>query len=276
MSEADGPRVSVIVPTRDRRALLERKLRALEEDHSGLFEVVVVADACQDDTEAFLSAYRPSYALAWLRGPGRHAATARNLGAGSARGDVLLFSDDDVIAPPGWVEENLRLHAEPGRVGLSRQTLPSHLTTGDVLRAVHGWWNLNGRSTSMRADAFRAVGGYDPDFSTYGGEDPDLGYRLWRQGASFHLLDQVEVEHHDDGYLASLDAKGRSAGRAHVRVWRKHRDHRVALALGVHPAVLALKGLVMHRSWTRWLRHHRYRWEVAYLEGARLAVRGGA
>src|SRR5690606_2687231 len=160
------PAVSVIVPTRDRRVLLERKLRALELEQLD-FEVIVVADACTDDTEKFLAAYRPPhrlrwttgpglsaatartlgaararalelepldcevivvaaactddtekflaayrppYRFSWTTGPGLHAATARNIGASRAQAPVLLFSDDDVIPGPGWVEDNRRLH----------------------------------------------------------------------------------------------------------------------------------------------------------------------
>ena len=105
--------VTVVVPSRDRRPLLERKLRAREGERAP-FEVVVVADACGDDTEGFLAAYRPPYPLRWARGPGVHAAAARNLGAGLAAGEVLLFSDDDVIPRPGWVAAHARLHLRPG------------------------------------------------------------------------------------------------------------------------------------------------------------------
>lgn len=277
MTEGAALALSVIVPTRDRRQLLERKLRALEQETTPEigpdFEVVVVADACTDDTEAFLEAYRPPYPLTWLRGPGRHAAVARNLGAERARGQVLLFSDDDVIAPLGWIEENRLLHELPNRVGLSRQVLPDHVKAGDTVGTVQGWWNFNARSASMRADAFEAVGGFDTAFDEYGGKDPDLAYRLWRRGATFHLLSGVSVVHHDESYLNNLESKGRAAGRAHVRVWRKHGDPKVGLALGVHPLSLALKRLVLHRGLAARL-GHRYRWELAYMEGAIEALRG--
>ncbi|MFN2324083.1 MAG: glycosyltransferase family 2 protein [Trueperaceae bacterium] len=269
--------VTVVVPTRDRRPLLERKLGALASERAQgafdtRFEVVVVADACRDDTEAFLAAYRPPYPLRWLRGPGLHAATARNLGAAEGRGEVLLFSDDDVVAPPGWVAENRRLHEATGFVGLSRQRLPPHLAQGDALDRVAGWWNTNGRSTSLRRSLFEALGGYDPAFSTYGGEDPDLGWRLRRAGARFRLLPQHVVEHWDEGYGRHLEAKARSAGQAHVAVWRKHGDARIAWALGVHPWSLAIKRALLAGPAGRALPSDRRAWELAYAEGAAAAL----
>lgn len=259
--------VSVIVPTHDRRELLQRKLAALEGE-GGNFEVIVVADACSDDTEEFLTDYRPDYPLSWTTGPGRHAATARNIGAGLARAPILLFSDDDVVPTPGWVEENRRLHAKPNRVGLSRQELPAHLEQGAALKALHGWWNVNGASLSLRAELFERVGGYDPSFAGYGGEDPDLGWRLKRAGAKFRLLTSSPVEHWDEGYLESLEEKGRAAGAAHVRVWRKYDAPAVAWALGVHPLSLAVKRLLLNRAGALLLGAERYRWERAYAAGA--------
>lgn len=272
VDDSTEPVVSVIVPTRNRRVLLERKLQALEIEQLD-FEVIVVADACTDDTEKFLAAYRPPYRFSWTTGPGLHAATARNIGASRAKAPVLLFSDDDVIPGPGWVEDNRRLHQEPGFVGLSKQRLPPHLEVGDSLTAVHGWWNTNGRSTSVRAELFHEAGGYDPVFSTYGGEDPDLGWRLKQLGARFRLLTGATVEHWDEQYLHNLEAKARSAGAAHVNVWRKHDAPQVAWALGVHPLSLALKRVFFGRWSASLIGEDRYLWERAYAEGARAELR---
>ena len=271
------PVVSVIVPTHDRRPLLERKLRSLEGEALD-FEVIVVADACTDDTEKFLTGYQPPYHFSWTTGPGLHAANARNIGAERARGEVLLFSDDDAIPSPGWVAENLRLHEEPGYVGLSRQVLSPHLQHGATLDRVWGWQSTNGCSLSMRAELFAAVGGYDASFSSYGGEDLDLGWRLKQLGAKFRFLPNSPVEHWDEGYLVDIEQKGRSAGAAHVRVWRKHGGARLAWALGVHPVMLAAKRALLGLPARLALRSDRYRWERAYAEGARaeLRRRGGA
>ncbi len=268
------PAISVVVPTHDRRTLLERKLRALEGEEVD-FEVVVVADACTDDTERFLARYQPGYPLSWATAPGRHAAYARNQGARIARGAVLLFSDDDMISRPGWLAKNLALHEVPGRVGISRQVLPSHLKRGATLSRVAGWWNAVGGSLSLHADLFEDVGGYDDAFSEYGGEDADLGYRLKLAGAEFKFLPDAVVEHWDQSYSDDLGAKARSAGVANVRVWRKHGKPEVAWALGVHPVLLGVKRVllapVLRPVWGK----ERYRYEVAYAKGARSALAEG-
>ncbi len=267
------PEISVIVPTHNRRTLLERKLRALEGEEVA-FEVVVVADACSDDTERFLARFQPSYPLSWATAPGKHAAYARNQGARMARGDVVLFSDDDMIPRPGWLAKNLALHELPGRVGVSRQVLPPHLGHGATLSRTAGWWQAPGGSLSMRADLFAAVGRYDESFSGYGGEDADLGYRLKQAGADFRFLPDAVVEHWDEHFDADLEAKARSAGAAHVRVWRKHATPEVAWALGVHPLMLGAKRALLALPLGLLLGRERYRYEVAYAQGARDAING--
>ncbi len=269
------PAISVVVPTHDRRQLLERKLRALEGEETA-FEVVVVADACTDDTERFLARYQPGYPLSWATTPGLHAAHARNKGARMARGGVLLFSDDDMVPRPGWLARNLALHELPDRVGVSRQVLPPHLARGATLSRVSGWWNAVGGSLSMRAELFAGVGGYDDSFKGYGGEDADLGYRLKLAGAEFRFLPDAVVEHWDEDRDVDLEAKARAAGAAHVRVWRKHGRPEVAWALGVHPVALAAKRLLLAPPFKPLWGDERYRYEAAYAQGARTALKEGA
>lgn len=271
-----APAISVVVPTHDRRHLLERKLRALEAEQDVNFEVVVVADGCTDDTERFLARYQPGYALSWITTPGRHAAHARNRGAHVARADVLLFSDDDMIPRPGWLARNLALHELPGRVGISRQVLPAQLESGATLSKVSGWWNAVGGSLSMHAELFAEVGGYDDSFGEYGGEDADLGYRLKLAGADFRFLPEAVVEHWDTRFGEDLEAKAGSAGRASVRVWCKHPRAEVALALGVHPFVLQAKRVLLAPPFKPLWGDARYRYEVAYARGARAALTEGA
>ena len=272
LSRTEGVDVSVIVPTHDRRPLLERKLRALEDERVS-FEVIVVADDCRDDTEAFLTTYTPPYPFSWKTTPGTQAARARNRGAEAARGRVLLFSDDDVIPRPGWLAAHLAAHDERRVVGIGRLVLPPHLTHGATPGGAIRWVHATGAALSLPADLFREVGGYDPDFSGYGGEDIDLAYRLQRAGARFVSLPNAVAEHWDERYLDDLEAKARSAGAAHVRVWRKHGDASIAWALGIHPVVLALKRLVLNRIVASYVHHPTFRYERAYLAAALAARR---
>jgi len=266
--------ISVIVPTHNRRALLEKKLRSLEAQ-SGAFEVMVVADGCTDDTQQFLRDYRPRYSLQVLQtgdgyGQGSGAANARNQGARAAKGEILLFSDDDVMPQPGWLEAHQKAHTQPRTVAVGRLKLPPELRGTGAAELVGPkvfWWHVTGNNTSMPKALFDEVGGYDPAFSAYGGEDSDLGYRLMKAGVRLVFVPDAVAVHEALEHRTHSIQKARQAGAAHVQVWKKHGDPRIAWALGVNPTVLAvkmallpsLKGLLGNRgdyelafSWGAW------------------------
>jgi len=97
-----GCRVSVIVPTRNRHALLERMLLRIRSQTFGDFEVMVVDDgsdaasrqACSDSLGRLDSRFRV-IELGMPGGPGHGPSVARNAGIDAATGDIITFCDDD-------------------------------------------------------------------------------------------------------------------------------------------------------------------------------------
>lgn len=269
--------LSVIVPTHNRRALLEKKLRALEAQQ-GEFEVIVVADGCTDDTLEFLRQYKSPYTLRFIEvQPGLGAANARNRGAELAKGTLLLFSDDDVIPQAGWVEAHQKAHTRPRTVAVGRLALPPELR-GTGAAELGGprafWWNVTGNNSSLPKALFEEVGGYDSSFNGYGGEDPDLGYRLMRAGARLVFVRDALAVHEALDYRSKAIQKARQAGAAHVRVFKKHNDPRIAWALGVHPVQVALKMALLPSF--KGLLGLRGDYELAYAWGAQQAWEGQA
>jgi glycosyltransferase involved in cell wall biosynthesis len=260
--------ISVIIPTHNRRHLLEKKLRALEIQNPS--EVIVIADGCTDNTLEFLQNYKPAYNLRFLETSGRGAAFARNTGAKAARGDYLLFSDDDVISKVGWLDAHK--HASSANaVVVGKLALPKHLKNGATMTGPKAfWWNATGANTSMAKSLFFHAGGYDETFSAYGGEDPDLGWRLKLEGATFVFADKALAEHWDEGYEETLLQKAKAAGKAHVKVWQKHGADEIAWALGVHPVMLGAKRFTL--PLLKLMLGQRGDYETAYMQGALSAL----
>lgn len=116
------PRVTAIIPTRDRQDLLRRAVVAvLDQDYPGEIECLVVFD---QQTPALPDTPVPSHrelnATENVRTPGL--AGARNSGAQIATGSLLAFCDDD----DEWLPEKLRLQVE----ALRRQPGASAVTCG--------------------------------------------------------------------------------------------------------------------------------------------------
>jgi glycosyltransferase involved in cell wall biosynthesis len=274
----DAPWVSVITATIGRRAAMLRKLDALRAQTlpPDRFEWVVVADGDDDGTLAAIAAAEVPFDLRTLRLPRRSgAATARNAAAAVARGQVLLFSDDDCVPDADNLERHWLAHAAAAgptaMVGSLTFVADDGRMTASRPRRV-GYWNLNGANASVPAVDFAAVGGFDEGLAAYGGEDVLLGYELRRRGVRFRALPDAHARHLGPDPAASGDAaKARSAGRNAVRIARRRPELRDRL--GVRPALLRAKRVVL--PWFVWL-GARVAGDLAYVDGALDELRGGA
>ena len=107
------PRVSIVIPTRNRRASLERSLASVEAQRFRDFEVVVVDDGSVDGTAAWVRARHPAVLLLET-GQSIGAAAARNRGVERARGEIVAFLDDDDVWRPSFLDVQVaQLEAHP-------------------------------------------------------------------------------------------------------------------------------------------------------------------
>lgn len=98
------PLVSVIIPTRNRRPLLEVALASLFGQTYGNWEAVVVDDASDDDTAEFVRRRAASDSrLLLVASDGGGCAAARQLGLQAATGELLVYLDDDNLMATGWL-----------------------------------------------------------------------------------------------------------------------------------------------------------------------------
>ncbi len=180
---------SVVVPTFGRSEILQRTAPALVAAVQAApgAELIVVEQGDGNATEIFGTAERVEV----VRDSGIGASRARNIGAERARGDVVLFTDDDCLVPANWITEHLRVLDDPdlaasfgGVTGLSRRG------DGDdaVLRqrrfssGALPWHVGHGSNFAVRRTALLDVGGWDerlgPGTKLPAGEDADLIVRL--------------------------------------------------------------------------------------------------
>ena len=101
----NAPFLSIVIPTYNDAASLEKLLRSIDDSPYTDRETIVVDDGSTDGTTEKLAAF-PVRILRTPRngGPGR----ARNLGAAEAKGDIVLFLDSDVIVEPEALGETAR------------------------------------------------------------------------------------------------------------------------------------------------------------------------
>jgi glycosyltransferase involved in cell wall biosynthesis len=195
-------RFSVVVPTYRRRAVVLRNVAALAAQTEADFEVIVVDDGSGDGTPEALRALETPFPLTVIEQENLGAGAARNAGAAAARGELLLFLDDDMEADPRLLAEHDRAHREGAAVVLG--DLPLHPSSpANLLSAGVGLWTrtrrerltrpgaeiglgelLTGQISISRED-YERVGGFDASFTReglFGGEDSDFGYRVYQSG----------------------------------------------------------------------------------------------
>jgi predicted AlkP superfamily phosphohydrolase/phosphomutase len=94
--------ISVILPTRDRRALLAEALASVGRQSYSRWELLVVDDRSADGTAELLAGLDDPR-IRVLNGPGAGACAARNVALEAARGDVVTYLDDDNALDPDWL-----------------------------------------------------------------------------------------------------------------------------------------------------------------------------
>jgi glycosyltransferase involved in cell wall biosynthesis len=197
------PRISVVVPTYQRRALLERCLVSLVRQTLPRreFEVVVVDDGSSDGTAEIANAWRQWLPLEVARQRNCGPSPARNLGILMARAPIVLLFDDDESAHEDLLASHLRAHERfpelttgilghtgwsPGlpltplmhyvtEVGQFLLSYPS-VPRDQPLEFSYFW---TGRLSAKR-DLFTQYGLFSPALRRL--EDIELGWRLSRHG----------------------------------------------------------------------------------------------
>ncbi len=228
-------KLSVVIPTFNKVALLEQTLEALfrqDVEPGSPWEIVVVNDGSTDGTGEYLQSLAGSggMKLVVVDPPGNVGrARARNLGTRSAAGTWILFLDDDIVAPPDLLRSHLDIlekHPGCGTIGYA-VTEPSlvdgphfhYLDSRGVARLDQG--PAPGRffvtqNAAVPRQAFLDAGGFDEEFSTYGFEDMEVAFRLEdRTDVKFLTLVApvpVHVHHHTlEQYLAKKVEAGRDS-----------------------------------------------------------------
>jgi glycosyltransferase involved in cell wall biosynthesis len=114
------PFVSVVIPTQDKVERLRVVLAAFALQTLGRrrFEVIVVDDGSADQTPRLLATLSMPFSLRHLRQERAGRASARNAGVAAARGELLVFCDDDTIPRPGYLEAHRQAHTGGRRLAV--------------------------------------------------------------------------------------------------------------------------------------------------------------
>jgi glycosyltransferase involved in cell wall biosynthesis len=230
--------ISVVIPTFNRRERLARVLDALDRQEGDVpFEVIVVSDGSTDGTDDFLRGLDTPLDLHAHFQPNSGPAAARNRGVASARSDLVLFIDDDVVPAPNLIRAHLevRAHVDPATVVIGPMRDPAdHRMTSwvaweqEMLAKQYeameaGRWQATARqfytgNASLPVEIMQRAGGFDTGFTR--AEDIELAFRLHDLGAGFEYAPDATGWHYAERSYESWCAAAYAYGRNDIRFGR--------------------------------------------------------
>jgi GT2 family glycosyltransferase len=237
---ASSRKISVIIPTYNRADILRKTLRAYSEQdaHARIREVLVVDDGSKDHTRSVVEEEMGNsrVPLCYLRQQNSGLAAARNHAIREARGELLLFGDDDIIPDRSMVAEHLAWHQkypEPsvgvlGHVDWAQEVNPTPFMKWAGLYGPQfqfgrfqpgielDFRNAYFCNTSLKSEILKNIQGvwFDEQFRSYGWEDIEFSYRLYQRG--------WRLRYHPDalGYHYKFETFDQTLRRVE-QVWQK-------------------------------------------------------
>lgn len=246
-------KLSVVIPTFNRRRVLERTLPSLAAQDLSFedYEVIVAVNGSTDGTQEFLSSWKPKHAFRWFEVPRKGAGAARNAGIQAAIGDLVLFLDDDLIAIPDLLRQHCEAHLNKGPQVVHGPIYVAEGSSKTVIRRItelfYAEYNRGltsdlelrypggiGPSISMLSSMVNSsmpreyllrCGGFDE--AILAAEDLDLGLRLWKMGLPLRCRPSAFTR---EFYIKSsenyLKYQAKSLGAGDLRVCQKHPEYR--------------------------------------------------
>lgn len=198
--------ISVIIPSYNSEGTIKQCLDSLlNQSYRGDYEIILV-DSSVDKTPQIVSSSYPNVKLIHLdkkTDPG----TARNLGIGEAKGDLIAFIDADCIAAHDWLEKIASAHKSPYRI------IGGVVNNGNEEDDLIGWAGYISEfreflpeqpkqevihiptcNISYKQRVFREFGLFHGEY--YPQEDLVYNHNLWKNGERILLDPAIQVYHH--------------------------------------------------------------------------------
>jgi glycosyltransferase involved in cell wall biosynthesis len=227
--EMNQPRVSVVVPTRNRAPHVAPCIDSILANPGDAFELVVVDQSDDDSTERALADKKADRRFRLLRSPTRGASRSRNAGIAATRAPLVAFTDDDCRVAPDWIAQLERVFADhpDAAIVFGRVDLPENAFAGGFAADFQPHrreyqhcfpgatvqWGI-GANMAVRRSVLARIGTFDPMLGPGSvfpaAEDTDLTIRAIAGGYKILNVREVWVLHLGvrQGPEASILARG--------------------------------------------------------------------
>ena len=260
--------VSVVIPTYNRKPILEKCLNALEKQTLSKiisnYEIVVVDDGSTDGTPSWIknNSHILPHVVLYEQDHGG-AALGRNLGVMKSKYEIIIFIDSDLVVLENflvchvnrlissWKKNNQKIFTYGSVINTSNFTNPENemFKLTDVSFAYFATGNV-----AISKELLLNVGLFDTSFSLYGWEDLELGERLKKIGTKLVKCPEAIGFHwhppFDCGQIESLIIQEKERARMALVFYKKHANLRVRFMIQLTPIhnflwqIICLGGLI--------------------------------
>lgn len=256
--------VSVVIASYNRKNFLKECLMAIDsQKFKGYLEVIVVDDGSADGALEILehkSAGSNKFVFKYFRTSHAGPATARNLGIANAKGEIIIFLDDDsIIQTADYVSKITESFSEKGIGIVAGKTedfysgILKFIRVGDPpevnfdkpekLQEAVG---VPTKNAAFLKEAIEKVGGFNPAFKYALGEDIDLCIRILKQGYKLAFNREALVYHYPaynfGGYVKKSYCRGFSYGI--FRSAHPEKSHKFSLLKAIIFPILAVRNFI--------------------------------
>ena len=205
-----APKVSIIIVNYNGKELLQKCLDSLLNVRYDNFEIILVDNNSTDGTVEFITKNHPSIIIIKLDS-NKGFAEPNNIAAKLAKGEYLLFLNNDTIVTPNFISEMVKVMETDKKIAICQSLLlkpdGSIDSSGDFIDNLGVVYNsktkideirevssAKGASMLVRSDIFKKLNGFDQKFFvTF--EDVDLCWRSWILGYRVLIIPTSIVYH---------------------------------------------------------------------------------
>ncbi len=218
--------LTVIICTYNRAKYIGNLLESIAANdlEKAAYEIVLVDNNCTDNTRTICEAFAESHKdvnFRYVVEPEQGLSAARNKGIKEAKGDILVYVDDDALVDTWYlrtVAEYMAAHPEIDAVGgpiiplyedtrepkwmtrYTKELLCGYLYFGDAERPFPGERYPGGGNAAYRAQVFEKVGLFNTDLGRkgdglMGSEEKDIFDKMKAQGMRFMYLPKMMLHH---------------------------------------------------------------------------------
>ena len=244
------PLFSIIIPTYNRPQPLTRCLQALTQlDYErDRFEAIIVDDGSDLPLDPILAPLQADLNIVLIRQPNGGPASARNTGAANARGQFLVFTDDDCQPAPNWLTVlDHHFQTTPNALlgGHTLNALPDNLYSSAsqaLIDYLYSYYNADptqalffaSNNMAVPAHRFQALGQFDTTFPLAAGEDREFCDRWRHHNLPMYYVPDALIYHAHHLSLGKFWQQHFNYGQGAYH-FHQLRAHRGAGAIKVEP-----------------------------------------